>query len=153
MTRRSSSVFSRRGILAAIGLGGAAAAVATPPLPLSWTRKPGAASWWDRVSGSLDRGAIDDWKQQVGSSFTVDGDGSRSTLKLIKVVPLNSGGRRPSSLGRERAFAAVFEAQPAAAPMGDRTYTLEQPGAGKMEVFMTGASLSKGAARLEAVFN
>jgi hypothetical protein len=153
MTHQNTSTFSRRRILAAIGLSGAAAAVATPPLPLSWTRRPESGSWWDRTPGSLGRGAMDEWKQQVGSTFTAGGENSRSTLKLVKVVPLNSGGRRPSSLGRDQAFAAVFEAQNAAPPAGDRTYTLEQQGAGRMDIFMTAASPSKGTPRLEAVFN
>jgi hypothetical protein len=96
---------------------------------------------------------MDEWKQQVGSTFTVGGENSRSVLKLVEVVPLNSGGRRPSSLGRDQAFAAVFEAQDAAPPAGDRTYTLEQQSAGRIDIFMTAANPSKGMPRFEAVFN
>jgi hypothetical protein len=147
------TIFSRRRILAALGLGGAAAAVsAAPPLPLSWTRKADGGSWWDRSRGSLERGAMEEWRSQVGTSFSVDGENGATSLKLVKVEPRNSKGRRPSSLGRDRAFAAVFEAD-GNAPAGDRTYALAYDGHGTVDVFMTGANRAGSKMVLEAVFN
>jgi hypothetical protein len=153
MIKQDSTIFTRRRILAALGLGGAAAAVAAPPLPLSWTRKPDAiGSWWDGSGGSLETGAMDAWRSKVGSSFTVEGENGRAILKLIEVQALESKGRRPSSLARERAFAAGFEAQ-GTAPAGDRTYTVANDADGRMDIFVGPANLSGPKPRLEAVFN
>lgn len=153
MTNQVSTIFTRRRILAALGLGGAAAAtIAAPPLPLSWTRKSAAGSWWDRSAGSLAHGAMDEWRSQIGSSFLVDGENGRATLKLVAVQPLNSKGRRPRSLGRDRAFAAVFEAD-GQGPSGDRTYSVDHQSRGKIDIFMGAANLSGAKPRLEAVFN
>ncbi len=153
MTDRGSTIFTRRWILGALGLGGAAAAtIAAPPLPLSWTRKPAGGSWWDRLGGSLAHGAMDEWRGQIGSSFLVDAEGGRATLTLVAVQPLNSKGRRPRFLGRERAFAAVFEAE-GQAPAGDRTYTVAHDTRGAIDIFMGPASVAGGRPRLEAVFN
>lgn len=152
MTKQA-TLFSRRRILAALGLGGAGAAVvAAPPLPLSWTRKADSGTWWDRSGGSLERGAMDEWRGQLGTSFSVDGENGATSLKLVKVHPLNSKGRRPSELGRDRAFAAVFEAE-GSAPAGDRTYALAHDAHGTVDVFMTAANRAGAKMRLEAVFN
>ena len=153
MTKQASTVFSRRRMLAALGIGGAAAAaVAAPPLPLSWTRKPAGAGWWNGFGGSLERGAMDEWRSQIGASFAVETEAGTASLKLVKVQPLNSTGRRPSSLGRDRAFAAVFEAE-GGAPAGDRTYALAHESHGTVDVFMSAPYAAGSKARLEAVFN
>lgn len=152
MTKQSATIFSRRNLLGALAAGGAAAAaLAAPALPLSWTRRPGAGSWWDRTGRSLTRGAMQEWRQQIGSTFTVAGDAGTAALTLVAVVPLNSGGRRPSALGRSRAFAAIFETAQGTPPAGDRIYSMEHAVHGKMPVFMTAGRA--GAPRLEAVFN
>lgn len=153
MTTKATTVITRRRILAALGLGGAAAAtIAAPPLPLSWTRKPAAGSWWDRSGGSLQHAAIDEWRGQIGASFRVDAENGSATLRLVKVQELNSKGRRPASLGRDRAFSAVFEAE-GSAPTGDRTYEVAHQDHGTMNIFMGAANLSGPKPRLEAVFN
>lgn len=152
MTKSAATIFTRRNLLAALGLGGAAAAVmAAPPLPLSWTRRPSGGSWWQRNAYSLERGGIHEWTQEVGSAFQVRGDSGATTLKLVAVVPLNSKGRRPSSVGRDRAFAAVFEPAGGAAPATDGTFQVEHAKHGEMAVFMTAGQ--GGSGRLEAVFN
>lgn len=153
MTTQATTIFTRRRILAALGLGGAAAAtVAAPPLPLSWTRKSSAGSWWERSGGSLAHGAVDEWRSQIGARFVVQGENGEATLRLVKVQELNSKGRRPASLGRDRAFAAMFEAE-GAAPAGDRTYTMAHEAHGSIDVFMGAANHSGPRPRLEAVFN
>ncbi len=152
MTNHVSTIFSRRRILVALGLGGAAAATAAaPPLPLSWTRKPAAGSWWDSSGGRLEQGAMAEWRSQIGSSFVVEGENGRATLKLVEVQSLNSKGRRPRSV-RDNAFAAVFEAD-GQVPGGDRTYTLAHETHGAMDIFVGPANLSGAKPRLEAVFN
>jgi hypothetical protein len=153
MTKSAATIFTRRNLLAALGLGGVAAAVvAAPPMPLSWTRRPAGGSWWQRSAYSLERGGFHEWNQEVGSSFELRGDSGASTLKLVAVVPLNSKGRRPSSLGRDRAFAAVFEPAAGTAPAADGTYKVEHAKHGELAVFMT-AGRGGGSGRLEAVFN
>ena len=152
MTKQVSKILTRRGILAAIGVGGAAAAaMAAPRLPLSLTRKAAKASWW-MGSGGLEHGALDQWRSQVGTQFTLAGQGGTSVLKLVEVQEMNSKGSRPSSLARDRAFAAVFEAE-GAAPSGDATYRLQHQGGGTLDIFMSAANLTGPKPRLEAVFN
>jgi hypothetical protein len=150
MTEHSTTAFSRRNLLAAVGLGGAAAAAyAAPALRLTWDRKPGAAGWWDGGARSLARGAMADWQAQIGSSFRAE-DGSR--LKLVKVAAVPNRGARPAGVGRSHAFTAVFEAPAGAAPEGNRTYTMEHDSHGRMDVFVSAPSPKGGAVRLEAVF-
>jgi hypothetical protein len=154
MTKPAATIFSRRNLLAVLGLGGVAAAVsAAPPLPLSWTRRPTGGNWWQRSAYSLERGGFHEWTQEVGSAFHVRSDSGSSTLKLVAVVPLNSKGRRPSSLGRDQAFAAVFEPAAGAAPGADGTYRVDHAKHGELAVFMTAGRGAGGAGRLEAVFN
>ena len=152
MTKQSATIFSRRNLLGALAAGGAAAAaLAAPALPLSWTRRPQAGSWWDRGARSLARSGMQQWKQQVGTIFTVADEEGSADLKLVAVVPFNSGGRRPAALGRSRAFAAVFEPAAGTAPAGDRTYSVRHEAHGTMPIFMTAGSVE--GSRLEAVFN
>jgi hypothetical protein len=151
MTDRTAAILSRRNLLAALGLGGAAAAVvASPPMPLSWTRRASSGSWWDQGSLALARSGMESWQSQIGTSFSVTAEAGSATLKLVDVQPLNSKGPRPASLGRERAFAAVFEAGEGPAPQGDGIYTMRHETHGELAVFVTAAG---GANRLEAVFN
>jgi hypothetical protein len=149
MTKQT--IFSRRNLLGALAAGGAAAAaLAAPALPLSWTRRPSGTGLWNRGAVPLARAGIGEWSRQIGTTFTVEAETGSASLKLVKVVPLQSGGRRPASLGRDRAFAAVFEAS-GPAPAGDATYRMEHEAAGKLDVFMTPGRPGS-APRLEAVF-
>jgi hypothetical protein len=153
MTDQTVTILSRRNLLAALGLSGAAAVVAAPPMPLSWTHRPSAGSWWDRSSLALARGGMEDWQSQIGTSFSVKADSGAASLRLVEVQPLNSKGPRPASLGRDRAFAAVFEAGDGAMPPSDGIYTMEHETHGELAVFMTVGNGGAAVTRLEAVFN
>ena len=150
MTKETKTIFTRRRILAGLGLGGAAAAaMAAPRLSLNLAGKRAGGSWWNAKPVALGSAGLDQWRAQIGSNFKVEGEGAK--LKLVKVQELTSAGRRPAGLGRDRGFVAVFEAQ-GVAPAGDRTYTLAHASTGKLDIFMNAANAGS-ATRLEAVFN
>jgi hypothetical protein len=152
MIKQISKILTRRGILAGLGVGGvAAAAIAAPRLPLGLPPKAAKGSWWTG-KGGLEHAALDQWRSQVGTRFTLAGGGGTSVLKLVKVEEMNSKGSRPSSLARDRAFAAVFEAE-GTAPSGDAIYRLQHQGGGTLDIFMSAANLAGPKPRLEAVFN
>jgi hypothetical protein len=150
MTREKSSLLTRRGALAGLGFGVAAAgAVASPALQLSWTREPGAKdSWWDRRFTSLATAGADEWSRQVGSEFALAG----SVARLAEVTPLRSPGPRPPGL-REGAFVAVFESAGESLPAGDSILDVSHSAAGAMKVYFSACSDKCGGRRLQAIFN
>ena len=137
MTTGTSSRFSRRGMLAGFGLVFAAAgAFAAPALQLSWTRKPGTrGSWWDGAA-PLHRAGLDRWAREVGAEFKVQAEDGTVSVRLAEVQPLLSTGRKPGELGRDRAFAAVFEAE-GPLPRGDRIYKVDHAEHGPMDVYFS----------------
>ena len=147
MTTETSSRFSRRGLLAGAGLVFAAAgALAAPALQLSWTRRPGTrGSLWDGAA-PLHRAGMDQWAREIGSEFKVEAEGGTVSTRLAEVQPLLSTGRKPGELGRDRAFAAVFEAE-GPLPAGDRIYKVDHPEHGRMDVYFSASG-----ARMIAVF-
>ena len=151
MTREKSSRLSRRTLLAGLGLGVVATgAVASPALPLNWTRKPGAKdSWWDRQFTSLSSAGADEWSRQVGARFTLSGG---VVAKLAEVQPLRSPGRRPAGL-RDGAFAIVLESAGGALPAGDRVLDVSHADAGAMKIYFSACTDKCGAHRLQAIFN
>lgn len=150
MTKLVSRFVSRRKLVVGLAAGVAAAgALATPALRLSWTRQPGRAGWWDRMFHSLERGGYADWNEVVGSEFHLAGGSGPSRLKLVAVKPFQAPGRLPDSVGRERAFAAVFESADAT-PTADGIYSLDHSKHGAMKLFLTAGDTSN--KRMEAVF-
>jgi hypothetical protein len=151
MNRETSSLLSRRKLLAGLGLGVAAVgAIAAPALQLSWTRKPGAkGSWWDRQFTSLATAGADEWSRQVGSEFALGGG---VVAKLAEVTPMRSPGRRPAEL-RDSAFAVVFESAGATLPPGDRMLDVSHSAAGKMKIYFSACGDACGGHRLQAIFN
>lgn len=152
MTKQT--IFTRRNLLGGLLAGGAAAAAyAAPGLSLNWSssaRRSGR-SWWAKSAVPLARAGIDDWGAQVGTLFDVAGETGNAALKLVAVLPLHSGGRRPASLGRDSAFTAVFETVSGAMLEGSRTYSARHEKSGALSIFITPRPGSEG--RLEAVFN
>jgi hypothetical protein len=144
---------SRRGML--VGLSASVAslgAVAASALTLDFTGSTtNTGSWWDQLFVSLKHGGYDEWLPLVGSSFLLAGRQGNTELNLVEVRPLDRGGRRPASLGRDRAFAAIFESA-GPAPSGDRIYTAKHADYGALDIFM---SLGTGGrvGRVVAVFN
>ena len=153
MTKQT--IFTRRNLLGGLLAGGAAAAAyAKPGLFLNWAPaagRRGRGSWWTKSAVPLARAGIDDWGAQVGTVFKVAGETGNAALKLVSVLPFQSAGRRPASLGRDRAFAAVFEPVSGPVPAGDRTYSVQHETNSALSIFITPRPGSEG--RLEAVFN
>lgn len=151
MNRETSSLLSRRKLLAGLGFGVAAVgAIAAPALQLNWTRKPGAkASWWDRQFTSLANAGADEWGRQIGSEFAL-GDGV--VAKLAEVTPIRSPGRRPDEL-RDSAFAVVLESDGTTRPPGDRILDVSHAAAGKMKIYFSACGDACGGQRLQAIFN
>lgn len=149
MNRETDSQFSRRGLLAGLGLGVAAVgAAATPALKLDWTRKPGAkASWWDRQYASLSHAGLDEWRRQVGSEFALAGG---IVARLAEVRPLGKAERRPDGV-RDRAFAIVLETSGSSFPAADRILDVRHAEAGAMKIYFS--AVGDGAQRLQAIFN
>jgi hypothetical protein len=156
MTNQKPATLSRRKLLAGLAVGGVAAgAIASPTLNLSWVQngRKVASGWWDRMFFSLARGGFNEWSGAVGTLFTLSGDAGSAALELVAVKPFDNKGRRPASLGRDRAFAAIFEAKDGLAPAGDATYAFKHAEHGSLDIFMTARAAAGAAARLEAVFN
>lgn len=152
MSRENSSLFSRRNILAGLGLGAASVgALAAPALKLDWTRKPGTKSWWDRPSVSLATAGMDEWTRHVGTEFSFAGQGGAVAARLAAVEPLNSKGKRPRGL-RDRAFALVFESTGAALPAGDRIFDVSHS-TGSSKMFLSACGDKCTGRRLQAIFN
>ena len=152
MIRPGSSPFSRRNVIAAIGVGVAALGAATlPALNRTWFRRDGRGmgSWWDRQSVALERAGLSEWSRHIGSEFRTRGESGTAALKLIAVKPLNSAGHRPDNVARDRAFVAVFDAG-RATPKGDRLYAVNHQVSGDMSIFLSPAA---GNGHIEAVFN
>jgi hypothetical protein len=96
----------------------------------------------------LDRAGLAEWSRQVGSEFVVAAEGGTAALTLIAVEPRPSEGVRPGRIGRDHAFAAIFDAS-SAAMRGDRIYAVNHPVSGTMSVYFSPAD----SGRIVALFN
>jgi hypothetical protein len=147
---RAASTLSRRHLLAGVA---GAAVVALVALP-SWGPPAGdrarrllAGNPLTRRFLSLAYAEMDEWAAQVGTGFTAS---SGHRLRLAGVRPLPSGGRRPASVARRRAFAAFFDITSGGAMAGDLIYQVRHRHYGTMPLFLTATSSP---ARMLAVFN
>ena len=153
MMKAGFSPFSRRKVIAAIGVGVAAlGAVAVPALNRTWFRRDGRGegSWWDRQFVSLETAGLHEWSRHVGSEFLAETESGSARFKLVGVKPLLSGGARPEQVSRDRAFVAVFDIGSASGPGGDRIYAVNHKVSGDMAIFF---SPPGGKGNIEAVFN
>jgi hypothetical protein len=146
---------TRRNLLLGLGLAGAGAAVSAAPFRMSWSPAGSkrTGSWWDRTFVSLRHGGIHDWSSVVGESFMVAGAGAPAMLKLVAVNAMPAKGRRPSGLGRDQAFAAVFEAVGQSAPSGDRICTITHRSQAAFDIFFGKPLASGSKTQLIAIFN
>ena len=151
MIRGTSSRLTRRGLLAGLGLGAAAAgAMAAPALNLDWTRKPGPkGSWWDRRFTSLSAAGFDEWSGRIGTQFAL---GSGIVARLAEVRPLGKAERRPAGV-RDQAFAIVLESLGGPLPPADRILDVTQADAGAMKIYFSACGETCGGRRLQAIFS
>lgn len=147
--------FSRRKLLAMAGGGGAVAAfaasrpvleIATGSLRRLVARAPGLRS----VLISLADADYAQWAQTVGSVFTIAGG---TSMVLTGVLPLQSSGVRPLSLGRAQAFLAVFDVPGGRTLAGDLIYTVSHPQYGAFQIFLSAVTDPRTPGRMLAVYN
>ena len=151
---RETSRVSRRNIVLALG-GAVAVAGALVAAPFKnviarRSRNLVVSHSWGRRLVSLGDAGVDEWSQQVGSVFTVAGG---TTMRLAGVRAMPATGRRPSNLGRDTAFVAVFDPLGGATMAGDLTYGASHPEYGALMMFLTASSDPRTPARMFAVFN
>jgi hypothetical protein len=129
---------SRRGLIASLG-GAAAAGVLV------------AAQYRAVIAVySLADGGVEQWLEQVGSTFTVGGG---TSLKLIGVSALSSPGPRPAGVTRSRAFVAKFDVQNNGTMAGDLIYTASHARYGAFRIFLSASTDPQLPHRMTALFN
>lgn len=98
---------------------------------------------------SLADGSYDEWAGEVGATFSLGGS---TSIRLIGIRPLNSGGPRPQGV-RAQAFAAFFE------PLGGQTitpdliYTANHPTYGPMPIHLASAASPRTPGHMVAIFS
>jgi len=150
---KTESNVSRRSLL--LVAGGVAAAGALAPSPVRNVIARGAqdllgsSSATPRIA-SLATASYEQWLGQVGSEFALGG-GVR--MQLSGVRALASGGERPSSLPRDRAFVAFFEPAAGQTIAGDLIYSVSHARHGALQLFLSASPDPRTPARMLAVFN
>jgi hypothetical protein len=148
MNGENSSRLSRRAVLAGLGLGATAVgAFATPAF--GWAPKPAAAgSGRDRRLTPLSTAGMEQWSRQIGTDFAIAGG---TVVRLARVEPLGSAGRRPAGV-RDQAFAAVFEPVAGTLPTGDQILDVSHAQGGAMKIYFSACTGRCAGARLQAIF-
>ncbi|MDR6850508.1 hypothetical protein J2Y54_000001 [Sphingomonas sp. BE123] len=101
----------------------------------------------------LTKSEMGDWEKLVGTAFTIHGEQGRVTARLAPLVPAPEDANRPASLDRAAPFTAIFELDPANAPLGGQTYRLTHGTKGSFDLFLGHASTVFGKTLLSAVLN
>lgn len=99
---------------------------------------------------SLADAGYEEWARQVGSVFSL-GDGTRLTLAGVRALP--SSGARPTDLGRDRAFVALFDPGRGRSPATDLIHNATHAQYGPLPLFLSAASDQRAPGRMLAVFN
>jgi hypothetical protein len=111
-------------------------------------RRAMTSTTFGRSLVSLADAGYDEWTAQIGSTFTLAGG---TNLTLAGIRPLPSAGTRPAGLGRDRAFAALFDTGGGQRLAGDLIYTASHPEYGTLPLFLSSTGDARG--RMLAVFN
>lgn len=98
---------------------------------------------------SLAQGSYDEWAGEVGATFSLGGS---TSIRLVGVRALNSGGARPQGV-RAQAFAAFFEPQGGQTIAPDLIYTANHPTYGPMPIHLASAAGSRTPGQMVAVFS
>jgi hypothetical protein len=140
-------LFTRRGLLAALGIG-TAGVVATKPdqsvALLQSLLRPGSAGGKKAIA--LASAELPDWAQQVGSTFVTH---TAHELKLADVQGFPDRKDRPDAL-RDRAFVARFTVEKGGA-MNPGLYNVNHPSGGTFAVYFDPPATDKPLA-MSAVF-
>lgn len=145
---------SRRNMLLIAGGGiAAASALVAAPFRTQIAGKARAIVTSTRLGRglvSLAHAGYDEWEAQVGSTFALGGG---TGLRLVGVRALPSGGTRPASVTRGRAFVAVFDPLGGQSLAGDLIYTANHGEYGPLPIYLSAASDPRSPGRMLAVFN
>jgi len=147
------SKVSRRNLLMVAGGAVAVGAIAASPVRQVLTRTAEAVTGGRLLplrSISLASASYEQWAEQVGSTFALGGG---TSMQLIGVRALQSGGARPASLSRSRAFVAFFEPMARQTIAGDLIYSVSHAQHGALQIFLTESADPQTPARMLAVFN
>jgi hypothetical protein len=145
---------SRRAILTGIAVSGAGAGAAALALGGRFVPEASDAegSWWSSPPVALETAAARDWAGRIGTDFEIQSEAGPVAMRLVAVTPFQSSGERPPEAWRQRAFMAVFEAQEAQFPAGDRIYSAMHS-TGAFDIFLSAPDQTGSRPRLNAVFN
>jgi hypothetical protein len=149
-----STFYSRRKILAGLGLGGAGLAASSWTSPLAAALRPAPLS--DTAPGTralIDQMGLSTWSAAVGSTFVIRNGASSFSVELVSATALPSSGTRPAGV-RSGGFALTFQAPNTAAfPAGNRTYTFQQSNGSEFQLFVGAKSVNGSAGQLIAILN
>ncbi|HYD13689.1 MAG TPA: hypothetical protein VEC11_12650 [Allosphingosinicella sp.] len=98
---------------------------------------------------SLADGTYEEWMGEVGSTFAL---GGQSSIRLVGVRPLRSGGRGPQGV-RTQGFAAFFEPVGGQTLAPDLIYTANHPAYGPLPLYLGAAGTGRAPGRMVAVFS
>lgn len=148
-------IVSRRNVIIAAGTVAAFGALTVTPAGQLIGGSAGVGS--DGAAGgtggsvSLATADFDAWTAAVGALFTIPGAGA---LRLAGIRPLESGGAsRPRSLGRSRAFIALFDPAGGERLAGELIYVARRAGSRAFPIFLSASTDPRTPARMVAVFN
>lgn len=97
---------------------------------------------------SLAEGSYDEWAGEVGATFSL---GGRTSIRLVGIRPLNSGGARPQGV-RSQSFAAFFEPVGGQSIAPDLIYTAVHPAYGPLPIHLAAAGDARAPGQMVAVF-
>lgn len=150
--KTSATSLNRRKMMLVAGgaVAGAGALIAAPFRDELRTagRKAIASTGVGRGMLSLAEGSYDEWTGEVGTTFSLGGN---TSIRLVGIRALNSGGPRPQGV-RPQAFAAFFEPVGGRSIAPDLTYTATHPAYGPMPIHLASAADPRTPGQMVAVF-
>jgi hypothetical protein len=150
--KKTDTLLSRRKLLAGVGGAVAGTVLLASSKSIINRRSASLARIQPRAIRqlSLASAGYDQWLMEVGSVFAVGGG---NPMQLVGVRALLSGGQRPLSIARDRAFVAIFNVLGGGTMAGDLIYTASHPDYAPMPIFLSASSDPALPGRMLAVYN
>lgn len=148
-----SLLYSRRKLLAAVGLGGAGLVATSWTSPLAAATSSPLSSAVANAQASIAQASLADVSALIGHTFTILNGSSPFTVTLVSATAMPASGTRPAGL-RPYAIAIAFEAPNGPAfPAGNRTYMLQLANGAQVQLFLNAKSVTGTTGRLTAILN